>query len=87
MDDKQYKKDWEEKYLLENGTSYCNDWRKKNHERFRKVRNAYQSQKLKCECGCEIRLNHMSRHQLTKKHIDLLAEILNKEVAELTLKV
>jgi hypothetical protein len=32
----------------------------------------YSSQKIKCDCGCEIRKDFLIKHQKTKKHLELL---------------
>ena len=35
----------------------------------------YNTTKIKCECGCEITRNGISKHKKTKKHLDLMNKI------------
>jgi hypothetical protein len=37
--------------------------------------NEYYKEKITCECGCEIRRNHIARHKRTDKHIKLIQNI------------
>ena len=50
----------------ENRNERCRKWYKENKER------VLEKEKIKttCECGCVVRLNGLSRHKLTQKHID-----------------
>ncbi len=83
MDKKQYQKDWEDDFFLKHGICHATHMRNQNREKFR----AYRREQVPCECGKTIRRDAVTAHKKTKKHIDILAEILNKEVAELTPKV
>ena len=78
-----YKKEWEDDFYLKHGICYSTHMRNQNREKFR----AYRREQLPCECGKTVRRDHLKKHQLTKTHIDILAEILNTEVAESTPKV
>jgi len=60
---KKYYKDNKEK-LTEYHKQYYND----NKER----RREYDKQKIKCECGCDIRKDYIFKHRKTKKHINLI---------------
>ena len=32
-------------------------------------------EKITCKCGCEINKHHRARHQISKKHMDLINQI------------
>ena len=70
MDKKAYKQDWETKYREENGSSYCNDWRDRDRERFLSKRR----ERITCECGVATTRGHLWDHRQTINHKDRLAE-------------
>lgn len=58
---------------------FCKEWNKNNQEYFKKYYEKnkeyiieYRSQKITCECGCEITKWNLSRHIKSQKHIKLL---------------
>jgi hypothetical protein len=52
-------------------TEYNQNYRDKNKDKI----NEKQKEKVKCECGCEIRRSDLSIHKKTKKHIKLMSSI------------
>ena len=48
------------------------EYNKDNKEHFNEYHKNYGSQKITCECGCEIKKWSLSRHKKTPKHINLL---------------
>ena len=73
------KKEWEQdnrEYILEQRQEY----RTNNKDKL----NARASQKIVCQCGCQIRRNHIARHIKTKKHLDLVQnkDTIDKVVCE-----
>ena len=47
------------------------EYRKKNKDRIKeKV-----GEKIKCECGCDVRRDYLARHKLSQKHIKLMQNI------------
>tara|TARA_R110002049_G_C8946341_1_gene545496 strand:- start:271 stop:783 length:513 start_codon:yes stop_codon:yes gene_type:complete len=60
---KEYNEANKEKLLKEHREYY-----QENKEKIK----AQKLTKIKCECGCEITINHIARHCKTKKHADLL---------------
>ena len=71
---KQYKQDNKDKIKdyntknKDNIKEYHKKYYKNNEEYFKK----YRSQKITCECGCEVTKNHLLRHKTTPKHIKLV---------------
>jgi len=43
---------------------YQKEYRKQNKEKF--------AEKITCECGCQIRKHHISRHRKSQKHLNLM---------------
>jgi hypothetical protein len=50
---------------------YFKEYRKKNKDRI----NQRLGEKIKCECGCEVRRDSLTRHKLSQKHIKLMQNI------------
>ena len=50
------------------------EYLEKNKEYYEKNKD-FITQKIKCECGCEIRRAELARHKRTKKHIKLMENI------------
>jgi len=76
--DKQYKENNKEKIRIiqkqykdknkEKLDNYKSEWYKQNKQRLLEK----QSEIVQCECGCEIKKGHLTRHKKTKKHITLI---------------
>ena len=60
------------KVHYQNNKEAINEYSKVYRENNKDIINTYASTKITCECGCEIRRNHLARHRNTKKHIDLM---------------
>ena len=45
-----------------------NEYYKNNEEAIK----AYKSEKIVCDCGCDIRRDYLARHKKSKKHLDLV---------------
>lgn len=67
---------------------YCKEYRQVNKQQIKEQNKVYyeankdkikerESRIVTCECGCEVTSQHLSRHQKTKKHNDLLNFDLN----------
>lgn len=52
---------------------------KKIYEKNKEKLNKKRSEKIKCECGCEIARRNLYSHKKTKKHILAMEEINNKQ--------
>ena len=77
-------KEWEEdnkEYVKERNKN----WREINkeillqkkrqyYENNKDIKNEERKEKVKCECGCEIRKQHLNRHKQSKKHINLMSQ-------------
>jgi hypothetical protein len=48
------------------------------YEKNKEIINEKAKEKIQCECGCEIRKQHLNRHKQSKKHIDLISMINDK---------
>jgi hypothetical protein len=60
---KEYRKNNKETLLQKN-----KEWWENNKD----IINEERKEKVKCECGCEIRKQHLNRHKQSKKHIELM---------------
>ena len=61
----QQMKDWaktNEDYILQ----YHKDYYMNNKDKI----NEYKSEKIVCDCGCEVKRNHLARHKKSLKHIN-----------------
>lgn len=70
---------------IETRKEYSNQYRENNKEEIKiKKREAYHrdeeknKEKIKCECGCEVNKIRFKRHEKTKKHIDLMNKVKEK---------
>jgi hypothetical protein len=75
---KQYNQEWRDLNKIKQ-KNYCIDYYIENKEKLKKNRNIdYQKNKehlntkIKCECGCYVNLQGISRHKKTKKHLELI---------------
>jgi hypothetical protein len=90
VDNKRHAEKIEEDYRLElNGNMNTirafrteeqrKEYHKEYHKEYREDNKgsiyAHQSEKIKCECGREIRRGDLSRHKRTEKHIKLMEDI------------
>ena len=60
---KEYHKKWRDEHV-EYRSEYHKEYRKNNLEQLK----AYKSEKIKCECGCEISRGNMITHKNSEKH-------------------
>jgi len=67
---KQYREDNKEQL-----TKYYKGWAEKNKDIILKKDRERSAIKVKCECGCEIRRDSLSKHKRSKKHIELMSSI------------
>ena len=67
---KEYYKINKEK-IKEYGKEYGKEYRENNKEYAKE----YASEKITCECGCEIRQDYLSKHKRTQKHIKLTSNM------------
>jgi hypothetical protein len=51
------------------------EYDKEHSKEYRKNNRDFISEKIKCECGCEIRRGDLPRHKRSKKHIKLMQNI------------
>ena len=68
-------KDYAKKYRIENFEKVklkekC--YRENNIEKIKEKNIRYRKLKINCECGCEVNKTNLNRHQISKKHIDLI---------------
>tara|TARA_R110001606_G_scaffold77599_1_gene179257 strand:- start:158 stop:808 length:651 start_codon:yes stop_codon:yes gene_type:complete len=78
---KEYKKEYREnnkehikekhKEWRENNKEYGKEWRENNKEHIRQ----HASEKITCECGCEIRRDKLAQHKRTQKHTKLTSNM------------
>ena len=61
------------KEYRENNKEKINEWRENNKEKIKECREN-SKEIITCECGCEVCKKSLSRHQKTKKHIELMNE-------------
>jgi hypothetical protein len=47
-------------------------YRENNIEKIKEKNIRYRKLKINCECGCEVNKTNLNRHQISKKHIDLI---------------
>ncbi len=64
-------KKWKKKYEINKEIIYKKV--KKYYENNKEVLNKKNKEKIKCDCGCEIRKHDLARHKKTKKYIDLMS--------------
>ena len=60
---KEYQKKWRDGHV-EYRSEYYNEYRTNNLELLK----VYQSEKIKCECGCELSRGYMNEHINSEKH-------------------
>ncbi len=60
-------------YYLENKDKIL-EYNKQYKDTNRESINLKASEKIMCECGCELRRDKMTKHQTTRKHQNLLNE-------------
>jgi len=53
------------------------EWREDNKEYLKQHSKEYNSEKISCECGCQIGRCDLARHKKTKKHIRLMELLQN----------
>jgi tRNA nucleotidyltransferase/poly(A) polymerase len=71
---KEEKKEYDKAYRQNNKEkikAYGKEWRQEHKEELK--------QKIKCECGCMISKYTLKAHKLTKKHTQLLADVIRRE--------
>ena len=61
----------QKKQYYENNKEHKKQYYENNKDRIAH-RNA---KKIKCECGCDVTRNQLTRHQRTKKHIELMNKL------------
>jgi hypothetical protein len=70
-DNKEQKKEYDKEYYQNNKNQIlerCQNYRENNKE----IINGKKSEKITCECGCLLSKTHVSRHQRTQKHLNLI---------------
>jgi len=73
-DNKEWYKQYYKEYYQENKEK-IKEYDKKRNEQRKDTRKVYNSTKVKCECGCEVRRGDIARHCRSKKHADLLNQL------------
>jgi len=71
---KEDRKKHDKKYY-ENNKEIINEKKKEYHQQNIEYFKEYYSEKIKCDCGCEIRKSDLTRHKRTKKHINLMSQL------------
>jgi hypothetical protein len=80
----QMKEDYKERHKewRENNPEYNKQYYKKNKGYYKEYREtnkesiyAHKKEKIKCECGCEVRRDNIAAHKRTDKHIKLMEDI------------
>ena len=59
----------------EDNREYLREYEKQNRENNKEYIKAYKATKIKCECGCDVTINHLARHKTSDKHKKLMNEI------------
>ena len=73
-----YSKDYYKK-KSDRKLKYQKEYNHKNKAHFQEYQEAYRENnkvKVLCECGCEVSKCHLKRHQSSKKHIDLIKNMI-----------
>ena len=68
---KEYARQYSKKYRQANKDKIkelSQEYYKNNEDKIKE----YKSQKISCECGCGVTIDHLARHKKTKKHINLM---------------
>ena len=65
------------KEYRENNKEQLRELKKQYNENKKEYIKARDGEQIKCECGCEVTRNHIRRHQISKKHIELMSDKLN----------
>ena len=55
-----------------------NEINKKSREKYNKNKNEIsekRKEKVECDCGCEVRIDCLTRHKRSKKHLDLMKQL------------
>ena len=65
---KEYKKQY-----LEKNKEMINEKDKERYRENKEIINQKASQKVMCECGCQVRISDIARHKKSKKHLNLLS--------------
>ena len=69
-DKKEYEKEHMKEYR-ENNTEHIKEYNKEYYENNKE----YRSEKISCDCGCQIRRGDIARHKRSQKHIKLMENI------------
>jgi Fe2+ transport system protein B len=79
----QERKEKQKQYYMENKEQKC-EYQRQYHEKNKERISDSKKQKIKCECGCEVRKDDLNRHRQTPKHKNLTE---NKSAYYLLLKL
>ena len=70
-DNKENKKIYDKEYR-ENNKEKIKEYREHNKEKIKEYKKEYNSKKVTCECGCEVRRDWLSKHKRSIKHTNFI---------------